>query len=105
MIHMGMIEGEIVLPERQTVLRWTADPKQAGVFASRGGIFISSVGLGDIVEKSEEVGIIYSPRTFEVLERLVAPQKGHIFSVRENPVVNAGDWVVTVPEIIKVLKN
>jgi len=102
---MGMIDGEIVLPERQTVLKWTADPKQSGVFASRGGIFIPCVSLGDIVDKSEEVGLIYSPRTFEVLERLVAPQKGYIFNVRENPVVNAGDRVVAIPEIIEVLEN
>jgi predicted deacylase len=105
MVHMDMIDGEIVLPKRQTVLRWTGDSKQAGVFASKGGIFIPSVSLGNIVEKSEEIGVIYSPRTFEVLERLVAPQNGHIFSVRENPVVNAGDRVIAVPEIIEVLEN
>jgi len=105
MVDMGMIDGDIELPERQTVLRWTADPKEAGVFTSRGGVFIPSVGLGDIVEKGEEVGVIYSPRTFEVVERLAAPQDGYVFSVRENPVVNAGDRVVAVPEIIEALEN
>ncbi|RLI10791.1 hypothetical protein DRO42_00075 [Candidatus Bathyarchaeota archaeon] len=105
MIDMGMIDGEVELPERQTVLKWTADPKAAGVFANKGGVFLPSVRLGDIVREGEEVGVIYSPRTFQVVERLVAPQDGYVFSVRENPVVNAGDRVLAVPEIMRVLEN
>jgi predicted deacylase len=105
MVDMGMVNGEVELPERQTVLKWTADPKVAGVFANRGGVFIPRVKLGDIVKRGEEVGVIYSPRTFQVHERLVAPQDGYVFSVRENPVVNAGDRVLSVPEIIEVLEH
>jgi len=104
-VDMGMMDGEVELPERQTVLKWTADPKEAGVFAGKGGVFLPRVNLGDTVKMGEEVGIIYSPRTFRVLERLVAPQDGYVFSVRENPVVNAGDRVLAVPEIIEVLEN
>ena len=104
-VDMGMIDGEIKLPEKQTVLKWTADPKAAGVFANKGGVFIPRVKLGDIVKRGDEVGVIYSPRTFQVLERLVAPQDGYVFSVRENPVVNVGDRVLAVPEIIEVLEH
>lgn len=105
MIDMGMIDGEVKLPERQTVLKWTADPKTAGVFANKGGVFIPRVRLGDTVRRGEEVGFIYSPRTFQVVEMLVAPQDGYVFSVRENPVVNAGDRVLAVPEIMEVLEH
>ncbi|MFQ6053259.1 MAG: succinylglutamate desuccinylase/aspartoacylase family protein [Candidatus Bathyarchaeia archaeon] len=105
MIDMGMIDGEIELPARQTVLKWTADPRTAGVYTSKGGVFLPCVNLGDIIEKGEEVGVVYSPRTFQVVERLVAPQAGYVFSVRENPVVNVGDRVLAVPEIMEVLEN
>ena len=105
MVDMGMIDGEVELPDRQTLLKWTADPREAGVFAGKGGVFLPGVSLGDTVKKGDEVGVIYSPRTFRVLERLVAPQDGYVFSIRENPVVNAGDWVIAVPEIIEVLEN
>jgi predicted deacylase len=100
-----MIEGVVDLPREQTVLRWTVDPREAGVFANRGGVFLPSVGLGDVVEEGQEVGVVYSPRTFEVLERLVAPQDGYVFSVRENPVVNAGTRVMVAPAILEVLRN
>jgi len=105
MIETGMIDGEVELPKKQTVLKWTANPKEAGVFAGKGGVFLPSVGLGEMVSKGDEVGVIYSPRNFRVVERLVAPQDGYVFSVRENPVVNAGDRVLAVPEIIEVLEN
>ncbi len=105
MIDTGMITGEVELPERQTMLKWTADPKEAGVFANKGGVFLPSVSVGDTVEKGEEVGVIYSPRTFRVLERLVAPKDGYVFSVRENPVVNVGARVMAIPEIVKILEN
>jgi predicted deacylase len=105
MVDMGMMGGEIELPAEQTVLRWTADRRGAGVFASRGGVFLPSVDLGDLVVEGQEVGVVYSPRTFEVLERLVAPQDGYVFSVRENPVVNVGTRVMAVPEVIEVRKN
>ena len=105
MADMGMIPGGIELPPEQTVLRWTVDPREAGVFAGRGGVFLPSVGLGDLVAVGQEVGVVYSPRTFEVLERLVAPQDGYVFSVRENPVVNVGTRVMAVPEVIEVRKN
>jgi predicted deacylase len=105
MIDMGMVEGEVELPETQTVLKWTIDPMESGVHANRGGVFLPSVKLGDLVKNGEEVGVIYSPRTFKVLERLAAPHDGYVFSVRENPVVNAGTRVMAIPTIIQVIEN
>lgn len=105
MVDMGMMRGRVELPEVQTVLKWTEDPMEAGVQANVGGVFIPCVKVGDTVEKGQEVGFVYSPRTFQVLERLKAPQNGYVFSVRENPVVNVGTRVMAVPEIIGTLKN
>jgi predicted deacylase len=104
MVDMGMIQGEVELPPTQTRLRWTADPRESGVHVNRGGVFLPSVGLGDIVREGQEVGVVYSPRTFQVLERLRAPQDGQVFSVRENPVVNAGTRVMAIPQVLEVLR-
>ncbi|MCW3991895.1 MAG: succinylglutamate desuccinylase/aspartoacylase family protein [Candidatus Bathyarchaeota archaeon] len=105
MVDMSMIPGEVELPERQTVLKWTADPREAGVYADKGGVFLPAVGLGETVRKGDEVGVIYSPRNFKVVERLVAPQDGYVFSVRENPVANAGTRIMVIPEILEILAN
>jgi hypothetical protein len=105
MVDMGMMRGRVELPEVQTILKWTEDPMEAGVQANVGGVFIPCVKVGDTVEKGQEVGFVYSPRTFQVLESLMAPQNGYVFSVRENPVVNVGTRVMAVPEIIGTLKN
>ncbi|MGD2142436.1 MAG: succinylglutamate desuccinylase/aspartoacylase family protein [Candidatus Bathyarchaeota archaeon] len=105
MIDLSMIQGRIEFPPQQTILKWTVDPYEAGVFANKGGVFLPSVDLGELVEEGQEVGVIYSPRTFRVLEKLKAPQNGYIFSIRENPVVNAGTRVIAVPAILEIIEN
>lgn len=105
MIDLGIIDGEIKLPGKQVKLRWTANPRDYSASAGVGGIFIPTVGLGDVVKKGQEIGFIYSPRTFKTLEKLYAPQDGYIFTVRENPVAHIGDRLIGVPEIIEWIEN
>jgi predicted deacylase len=105
MIDLGIIEGEIQLPKKQVKLKWLADPKKYSSIAQKGGIFVSKVKLGDIVKKEDEIGFIYSPRTFEILETLYAPQEGYVFSIRENPVVHQGDRLISVPTILEWIEN
>lgn len=105
MINLGMIEGKIQLPPTQTLLKWTADQKIYMASAQKGGIFTPSVNLGDIVKKGDKIGIIYSPRSFETLETVKAPQDGYVFTIRENPVVHLGDGLIGVPEVLEELEN
>jgi len=102
---LGIIEGEVELPGRQVKLRWKADPKAYVAHCNRGGVFIPTVSLGDLVGEGEELGFIYSPRSFEVLETVRAPQAGYVFTIRENPVVHPGEPLVSVPEVIEWLEN
>lgn len=51
------------------------------------------------------MGFLYSPKSFETLETLNAPQDGHVFSMRENPVVNTGESVMRIPRILREIKN
>jgi predicted deacylase len=105
MVDLGMIEGEIELPPVQHVLRWTSDRKAPAVTCGVGGCFIPKVEMGDVVEKGDEVGIIFSPRTFEVLETLEAHRDGYVSSIRAYPVKSAGESVMSIHEVLEVIKN
>jgi predicted deacylase len=98
---LSILDGAPELPRRQVQLRWSADYRRFGVRANCSGVFVSRVRVGDVVRKGDAVGFIYSPRTFETLEVLAAPQDGYVFTVRENPVAHQGDVLVTMPEILR----
>jgi predicted deacylase len=105
MINLGIIEGDMVIPEKQVKLEWLAEMKKFYVYAKKGGIFVPEVKLGDVVKKDERIGVIYSPRTFEVLDELKAPQDGYIFTIREDPVAHIGDPLISVPKLLERIKN
>ena len=105
MVDLGMIEGEIVLPPVQYVLNWTTDRTATSVSTSLGGCLIPKVEIGDVVEKGDEVAVIYSPRTFEVLETLRAHRDGYVSTIRKYPVKSAGETVMSILEILDVVKN
>jgi predicted deacylase len=105
MVDLGMMEGEIELPEEQHILKWVADRRAAAVATNKGGCFIPSVEMGDVVEEGDEVGVVYSPRTFEVIETLRAHRNGYVSSIRKYPVKSAGEAVMSILEILEVVRN
>jgi predicted deacylase len=105
MIDIGMIDGEIELPDTQYILNWETDPKASAVINKKGGVFTPSVEIGDIVEKGQRVGIIYSPRTLQEIEVLRAHRDGHVSSIQAYPVKSAGETVIQIDEIIKTIHN
>jgi len=105
MIDLGMISGKIILPKKQTVIKWIPDEDKISARASKGGIFLPKVKIGDRVKKGSILGIIYSPRTFEEIANITSPQDGIIFSIDEDPIVVAGQSIVRTPEIIKEIIN
>ena len=68
-------------------------------------MFIPEAKLGDVVKKGERIGFIYSPRTFEVLDELKAPQDGYIFTIREDPIAHMGDALIAVPRLLERIRN
>lgn len=92
--HVGMLDGKPELPEKQITLKTSlSDPK---VIATRGGVFIPTVKLGDKVLRGQEVGQIYSVRTLEVVETIKAPMHGIVYSLIEHPIINGGVQVVKI---------
>jgi hypothetical protein len=60
------------------------------------GIFIPSVdGLGHI-RKNNCIGEIIEPVTGKVLQRVISPNGGFVFTLREHPVVYKGDIIARV---------
>ncbi len=105
MINLGLIEGDMVIPEKQVKLEWLADMKKFYAYAGKGGVFMPEVEMGDEVQKGDRIGFIYSPRTFEVLDELKAPQDGFIFTIREDPIAHIGDPLIAVPKLLEKIRN
>lgn len=105
MIDLGMISGNIELPKKQIVLKWTKDRHKISAKAPKGGVFIQKVKIAERVCKGDILGVIYSPRTFEKIAEVKSPQDGLVFSIVENPIVVAGQSLITIPEIIKEITN
>lgn len=103
MKYLGMIKGNIELPPKQYILKWS--PGEPKITSSLGGIFISKVKPGQIVKEDQVLGFIYSVKTLEVVEEIKAHKSGIIRYVTEYPVVNAGDRILEISEIIEVIEN
>lgn len=89
--ELGIYSGEC--PEvREPVI--SSDPDDV-IFlnAPSSGIFIQTAHHGAILEKGEEVGIIVNPLTGDVLSRMVSPERGWLFTIREYPVTDQGSLI------------
>ena len=105
MVDLGMIDGRIELPEKQYTLKYIEDRSASAIRNSVAGCFKPSVKIGDLVSEGDEVGIIYSPRTFEVVETLVAHRDGFVSSLRDYPVKVVGETVLSIHEVLEVVEN
>ena len=92
--ELGIYSGEC--PEvREPVI--SSDPDDV-IFlnAPSSGIFIQTAHHGAILEKGEEVGIIVTPLTGDVLSRMVSPERGWLFTIREYPVTDQGSLIARI---------
>ena len=92
--ELGIYSGEC--PEvREPVI--SSDPDDV-IFlnAPSSGIFIQTAHHGAILEKGEEVGIIVNPLTGDVLSRMISPERGWLFTIREYPVTDQGSLIARI---------
>lgn len=93
LIHLGMLDGEIVLPERQVMLSGA----RTLLAPQHGGLFVPEVGfdmLGKTVPRGTMLGRVYSPHTLEVLEVLEAVYDQTVLIMLRGVMsrVNPGDY-------------
>ena len=66
------------------------------VNASASGIFLTEVHNNIVVEEGEEIGCIVSSLTGEVLQQVISPVKGLLFTIRAYPVVYEGSLLARI---------
>src|SRR5579859_675690 len=97
MKHLGMLSGELELPEKPQITLYGSH--QDKVRAHQGGIWVAQVTGGDQVVRGQQLGFIYSLRTFEIVEQIDAPYAGYVLGTTDLPIVNTGDNLVNLCRI------
>ena len=101
MKHLGMLEGEPDLPEKQ--FYFVHAPH---VRATVGGYFVSDMEASDVgigrapreVSEGEVLGTVYNPYSFEELEQIKSPCDGLIYACRVSGLVNPQSEVLAVAD-------
>ncbi|HEX7736588.1 MAG TPA: succinylglutamate desuccinylase/aspartoacylase family protein [Ktedonobacteraceae bacterium] len=96
MKHLGMLEGQIVLPEHRQITLHGSHLDH--VMATKGGFWIPQIAVGNQIHKGDVLGHIYSLLTFDVAEIILAPYNGYVLGMPDSPVINFGDDVVTLSQ-------
>ena len=93
MKRLGIWEGETIAPKEPM----TSDNRKIGlVHANTAGIFLPSMEHQGMVGVGERIGEILNPLDGTVLETVVSPVEGMIFTLREYPVVSNGSLIARV---------
>lgn len=91
MNRLGLWEGETVAVRRPIISK---DPDDVVYLnASTGGIFVPAVKHWECLHKGEQIGQIIDPLAGTVLDEVIAPADGILFTIREYPVVDEGSLI------------
>lgn len=88
----GMWQGETKAPRTPLVSK----DEVAFLNADKAGVFLPTAEQGKMVEAGQELGVVADPLSGRVLERLTAPAKGLLFTLREYPIVYPGSLLARV---------
>ncbi len=67
--------------------------------AAKSGIFLTELKTSDIVEKGDLIGTIVDPLSGEILEPVLSPVYGYLFTLRAYPVVYEGSLLARIHEL------
>ncbi|MFR9649772.1 MAG: M14 family metallopeptidase [Rikenellaceae bacterium] len=65
----------------------------------RSGIFLTTRRTSDIVSQGEEIGLIVDPLSGDVLQRVLSPVRGYLFTIRAYPVVYEGSLLARIHQM------
>ena len=74
-------------------------PQVEFVNAAASGIFLPENENATIVEKGQEIGVIVSSLTGDVLHKVVAPVYGYLFTIRAFPIVYEGSLIARIHKL------
>lgn len=91
MSKLGIWEGPVSKPRDPIVSK---DPQDVSYLnASIGGLFIPSVHHWEELKVGDEIGQIIDPLSGQVLDRVLSPVDGILFTIREYPIVDEGSLI------------
>lgn len=91
MNRLGLWEGETAAVRRPIISK---DPDDVVYLnAATGGIFVPAVKHWECLHKGERIGQIIDPLAGTVLDEVIAPVDGILFTIREYPVVDEGSLI------------
>lgn len=94
MKHLGIWQGNTKEPVKP-ILSKNPDEVQF-INAGMAGIFLPSVSHCTNVKKGDEIGKIVDPLSSSILDTLVSPCDGFVFTIREYPVVDEGSLIARI---------
>lgn len=88
MKQMGIWSGETITP-RTPIL--SEDPDDVSYLnAPVAGVFVPCVKHWEHLKQGDEIGWIIDPLDGSILEKIISPVDGILFTIREYPIVNCG---------------
>ena len=91
MKELGIWTGDVKAPRKPII---SNDPDDVSYLnASTGGLFVQNVRHWEVLKKGDLIGQIINPLSGKVLEDVVSPVDGILFTIREYPIVDEGSLV------------
>ncbi len=91
MSKLGIWSGKVITPRTPII---SNNPNDVSFLnASVGGLFIQSVHHWEKLNKGDEIGRIIDPLTGTVLDTVISPVDGILFTIREYPIVDEGSLI------------
>lgn len=91
---LGIWQGEVGEIRKPVV---SADPEEVFFLnASRSGIFVQEARHNTYLKKGDSIGKVIDPLEGTVLEDVVSPEDGLLFTIREYPVVDEGSLMARI---------
>lgn len=88
MREMGIWKGETKEPRRPII---SQDPDDVSYLnASTSGVFVPNVKHWEHLNKGDHIGSIIDPLRGKVLDKILSPVDGVLFTIREYPIVDEG---------------
>lgn len=91
MREMGIWQGETSEPRKPIISENPDDV--AYLNASTSGVFVPNVKHWEHLKKGDHIGSIIDPLRGKVLDRILSPVDGILFTIREYPIVDEGSLV------------
>ena len=91
MSDLGIWQGETITPRTPIV---SEDPDDVVYLnAATAGVFVPEVRHWEKLKKGDHIGSILDPLRGRVLDRIISPVDGILFTIREYPIVDAGSLI------------